>query len=68
MKRSGLTPTAARRRRFFKLDMTKYLDDGLGPSESIVTIKASTNLDDASWLPMSTNTLTAGSSYFSDPN
>jgi hypothetical protein len=30
-------------------------------------VEASTNFANATWLPLSTNTLTGGSSYFSDP-
>jgi hypothetical protein len=30
-------------------------------------VEAATNLGNPAWIPMSTNTLTSGSSYFSDP-
>src|ERR1035437_2965099 len=33
----------------------------------LVVVEASTNLASPVWLPLATNTLTAGSSYFSDP-
>jgi len=30
-------------------------------------VEASTNLANPTWIPLATNTLTAGSAYFSDP-
>jgi len=38
-----------------------------GPTNLAVVVVASTNLAIPSWVPLSTNTLTGGSSYFSDP-
>jgi hypothetical protein len=39
-----------------------------GTSNLVVVVVASADPAAAAWLPLSTNTLTAGSSYFSDPN
>jgi hypothetical protein len=36
-------------------------------SDMVVVVEASTNLANAAWTPVGTNTLTGGSSYFSDP-
>ena len=33
-----------------------------------VVVEAGTNLANAGWTPLATNTLTSGSSYFSDPD
>jgi hypothetical protein len=33
----------------------------------VVVVEASTNLANPTWIPLATNTLTAGSAYFSDP-
>jgi hypothetical protein len=41
--------------------------DITGASNLVVVVQACTNLTDAGWLPVGTNTLTDGSSYFSDP-
>jgi hypothetical protein len=38
-----------------------------GPSDLVVVVEACTNLTSPNWSPVSTNTLTGGSSYFSDP-
>jgi len=34
----------------------------------VTVVEASTDLTTSSWSPLQTNTLTADSSYFSDPN
>jgi hypothetical protein len=39
-----------------------------GTSNLVIVLEASTDLADAIWLPLSTNILTGGSSYFSDPD
>ena len=39
-----------------------------GSSNLAVVVEASTKLDNTIWLPVSTNILTGGSSYFNDPN
>jgi hypothetical protein len=36
-------------------------------SGQVVVVEAATNLVSPTWLPLQTNTLTAGASYFSDP-
>jgi hypothetical protein len=41
--------------------------DITGASNLVVVVQACTNLADPGWLPVGTNTLTDGSSYFSDP-
>jgi len=38
-----------------------------GIPQMVVTVEASTNLVSSSWSPVGTNTLTDGTSYFSDP-
>jgi hypothetical protein len=38
-----------------------------GPSNLVVVIEAATNLLNTAWLPVTTNALTGGSAYFSDP-
>jgi len=39
-----------------------------GSSNLVVVVEASTNLANATWYPLGTNTLVGGSSYFSDPD
>jgi hypothetical protein len=39
----------------------------LGASNLVVVVEASANLANSTWYPLATNTLTGGSSYFSDP-
>jgi hypothetical protein len=41
--------------------------DIIGTSGLVIIVQASTNLVQSAWSPVSTNTLTGGSSYFSDP-
>jgi hypothetical protein len=36
-------------------------------SDMVVVVEASANLANPAWIPVGTNTLTSGSSYFSDP-
>jgi len=36
-------------------------------TNALVVVEACTNLSNPAWLPVSTNTLTGGTSYFSDP-
>jgi len=38
-----------------------------GPADVVVIVEACTNLTNSGWTPVSTNTLTGGRSYFSDP-
>jgi hypothetical protein len=38
-----------------------------GSSNLVIVVEASTNLANPVWTPISTNTLTTGSAYFSDP-
>jgi hypothetical protein len=38
-----------------------------GSSNLVIVVQASTNLANPVWVPVATNTLTGGSSYFSDP-
>ncbi len=38
-----------------------------GASNLVIVVEASTNLANHRWAPVGTNTLTNGSSYFSDP-
>jgi uncharacterized repeat protein (TIGR03803 family) len=38
-----------------------------GPSNLVIVVEACTNLANPAWVPLATNTLTGGSSYFSDP-
>jgi hypothetical protein len=38
-----------------------------GTSNLVIVVEGCTNLANAAWFPVSTNTLTGGSSYFSDP-
>jgi hypothetical protein len=38
-----------------------------GSSGLVIVVEASTNLSNPVWTPISTNTLTGGTSYFSDP-
>jgi hypothetical protein len=38
-----------------------------GPTDLVIVVEACTNLVDAIWVPLATNTLTGGSSSFSDP-
>ena len=38
-----------------------------GASNLVIVVEASTNLANPVWAPVGTNTLTGGSSYFSDP-
>jgi hypothetical protein len=37
-------------------------------SDTVVVVEACTNLANPAWTPVGTNTLTGGSSYFSDPD
>ena len=39
-----------------------------GSSNLVIVVEASTNLLKSTWLPVGTNTLTSGASYFSDPS
>jgi hypothetical protein len=39
----------------------------IGTSNIVVVVEANTNLANPTWSPLRTNTLTGGSSYFSDP-
>jgi hypothetical protein len=39
----------------------------IGPSNLVIVVEASTNFANPVWQPLQTNTLTGGSSYFSDP-
>jgi hypothetical protein len=41
--------------------------DIVGNSNLVVVVEACTNLSHPVWMPLATNTLTGGSSYFSDP-
>jgi hypothetical protein len=41
--------------------------DITGSSNLVIVVEASTNLANLVWLPVSTNNLTGGSAYFSDP-
>ena len=36
-------------------------------SNLVIVVEGCTDLSDPAWLPLGTNTLTSGSSYFSDP-
>ena len=38
-----------------------------GASNLVIVVEACTNLASPTWSPVGTNTLTGGSSYFSDP-
>jgi hypothetical protein len=38
-----------------------------GASNQVVVVQATTNLANPDWIPLATNTITAGSFYFSDP-
>lgn len=38
-----------------------------GTSNLVIVVEASTNLVNPAWQPIQTNTLTGGTSYFSDP-
>jgi len=38
-----------------------------GASNLVLVVEACTNLANPVWIPISTNTLTTGSSYFNDP-
>jgi hypothetical protein len=38
-----------------------------GPTNAVIVVEASPNLTNPVWLPVSTNTLVGGTSYFSDP-
>jgi hypothetical protein len=38
-----------------------------GSSNLVIVVEACTNLSNPVWSPVATNTLTSGSSYFSDP-
>jgi hypothetical protein len=38
-----------------------------GPSDAVVVVDACTDPANPDWSPVGTNTLTGGSSYFSDP-
>ncbi|HUD46218.1 MAG TPA: leucine-rich repeat domain-containing protein [Candidatus Baltobacteraceae bacterium] len=38
-----------------------------GPNNLVVVVEACTNLSNPVWVPVATNTLTGGASYFSDP-
>lgn len=38
-----------------------------GPTNAVIVMEACTNLSNPVWLPISTNTLTGGTNYFSDP-
>jgi hypothetical protein len=38
-----------------------------GASDQVVVVEACTDLANPVWLPVGTNTLTGGTSYFSDP-
>jgi len=38
-----------------------------GTSNLVIVVEASTNLANPIWSPVATNTLTGGTSYFSDP-
>jgi hypothetical protein len=38
-----------------------------GTSNLVIVVEAATNLSNPAWIPVGTNTLTGGSSYFSDP-
>jgi hypothetical protein len=39
-----------------------------GPTNLLIVVEASSNLGDGRWVPLSTNILTGGSSFFHDPN
>jgi hypothetical protein len=39
-----------------------------GSTNLVIVVEACTNLANSPWFPAGTNTLTGGSSYFSDPN
>jgi len=38
-----------------------------GPADATIVVEASTDLSNPVWIPVGTNTLTGGSSFFSDP-
>ncbi len=38
-----------------------------GPATAVIVVEAATNLANPVWMPVSTNTLTGGTSHFSDP-
>ena len=38
-----------------------------GPAYAVIVVEACTNLVNPVWVPVSTNTLTGGTNYFSDP-
>jgi hypothetical protein len=37
------------------------------PSGQTIVVEAATNLSNPNWIPVATNTVTSGTSYFSDP-
>jgi hypothetical protein len=45
----------------------RFWFDITGGSNQVIVVEASTNLVNPLWSPVGTNTLAAGSSYFSDP-
>jgi hypothetical protein len=51
----------------FALVDNKFGFNIVGATNLVVVVEACTNLSDPIWVPLSTNTLTSGSSYFSDP-
>jgi Beta-propeller repeat len=51
----------------FGVRTNRFGFDITGASNVVVVIEASTNLINPAWIPISTNTLTSGTSYFSDP-
>ena len=39
----------------------------MGPAQTMIEVEVCTNLMNPAWSPVATNSLTDGSSYFSDP-
>jgi len=51
----------------FGIQSNAFGFDVTGISNQVVVVEACTNLISPDWLPLQTNTLTGGSSYFNDP-
>jgi hypothetical protein len=69
---SGLAPTVlwnalAQHDASFGVQSNQFGFNITGSSNLVIVVEASTNLANPVWSPVATNTLTGGSSYFSDP-
>ena len=66
-RRRAVEPAGAGQRASFGVRTNQFGFTITGTSNLVIVVEACTNLANPVWSPVGTNTLTGGSSYFSDP-